>query len=200
MPSSPNSPIWRTTASSIQPDLSHSAARGASSLWANWRAMSRIMRWSSLSSISFIYLSPSGLGRLEIGEERRHAGGADFFQGGRIPFGVLVLVDDQRPYAFHDVAVGKPLGVQVQLQGKAVSQAQFAALPQQFQGDAHGQRRLAVDRGKCAFGPVLIGRAIFGSQRGPDTRHVRLAEMMINGRAHGLDLGTWDLLRCLFLQ
>src|SRR5690606_25882102 len=200
MPSRPSSPIWRTTASSIQPDLSHSAARGVSSLWANWRAMSRIMRWSSFSSMSCIYLSPSGLARLEVGEERCHPGGADLVQRRRIPLGILVLVDDEGAYAFHDVALCKPLGIQVQLQRKAIGQTQFAALAQQLQGDAHAQWRFAVDSRQRTFGPVLVGRAFLAGQRGADARHVRLAEMMINGRAHGLDLRARNLLRGAFVQ
>src|SRR5690554_6069703 len=128
MPSRSSSPIWLTTASSIQPDLSHSAARGASSLWANWRAMSRIIRWSSLSSISCISVSPSGvLGGLawfKAGEEGGYPCRVDLGQSGRIPVRVLVLVDDQRAHAFPDVAIGKPLAVQVQLEGEAIGQGQ----------------------------------------------------------------------------
>src|SRR5690606_472064 len=185
MPSRPSSPIWRTTASSIQPDLSHSAARGASSLWANWRAMSRIIRWSSLSSISCIYLSPSGLARCEIGKEGGDPGRADLVQRGGIPLRVLVLADDQRAHAFHDVAVGEPLGVQVQVQRKAIGQTQLAALAQQLQGYVHGQWRFAVDGSQGAFRPVLVGRAFRSGQRGADALHVRLAEVVIDSRAHG---------------
>src|SRR5690606_18712640 len=100
MPSRPSSPIWLTTASSIQPDLSHSAASGASSLWAIWQAMSLIISWSSSSSISCISDSPSGaLGGLDwfkAGDEGGYPCRFDLGQSGGIPARVLVLVDDQR--------------------------------------------------------------------------------------------------------
>src|SRR5258708_26504231 len=48
MPRNPSSPSWATTESGIQPSASHWPAWGASSERANSRAVSRIMRCSSL--------------------------------------------------------------------------------------------------------------------------------------------------------
>src|SRR5690606_27357365 len=109
---------------SIQPLLSHSAARGASSLWANWRAMSRIMRWSSVSSISCI----SGL--VECVKQVRDLLRFYFGKSGRVPARAFVLIHDERPDAFHDVAFGEPLTVKMQFQCEAVAKLQLAATAQ----------------------------------------------------------------------
>ena len=73
-------------------------------------------------------------------EHREHVCTIDI--GGRLeaPDRLVVLVDDQRAHAFHDVAIGKPLAVQVQLEGEAIGHGQLSALAQQLQGHAHGQR------------------------------------------------------------
>src|ERR1700682_1441038 len=48
MPRSPSSPSFATTASGIQPSASHCPACGSSSAWAKSRAVSRIIRCSSV--------------------------------------------------------------------------------------------------------------------------------------------------------
>src|SRR5260221_441838 len=57
MPSRPSSPICATTASGIHLSFSHCAACGANSFFAKSRAISRIMRWSSVKKSWLAFMS-----------------------------------------------------------------------------------------------------------------------------------------------
>ncbi|MNE90862.1 hypothetical protein D3C80_1884100 [compost metagenome] len=78
----------------------------------------------------------------------------------------------------------------MQLEGKALDQRQLAAAAQQFQGDAHGQWRAAVQQPGGFLGPVLELRAYFLLQCGADGRQVWEREALVDRRAQGLELCT----------
>src|SRR5690606_40465261 len=105
----------------------------------------------------------------------------DFGQRGRIPAWVLVLVDDQRPHAFHDVALVEPLPVQVQVHAKAIGQGQLAAATEHFQGSADRQWRAAVDDFQSVNRPVAVFGPRFAGQGLADRRDVVVGEVLLDG-------------------